>query len=59
MQNAAYKNGKEFVTDVINAYGLVEGYRVLEKYLEIRCIDLEEAKFREEMKIAMNEVDQI
>lgn len=54
-------NGKQFVKNLVAEYGLLEGYRMAESYLEIPYdeSDSEETQFRSEMRAEMSEVDNI
>lgn len=54
-------NGRQFVKNLIAEYGMLEGYRMAERYLETKISnnDTEEIKFRDEMRKVMHEVDQI
>ncbi len=54
-------NGYKFVNDLVTEYGLLEGYRIAGRYLEILddTPDEEEQRFREQMRAAMSEIDNI
>ena len=56
-------NGFEFVEDLHQTYGLLEGYRKAERYLETpfdgERSDRAEEKFRDEIKQALWKLDQI
>ena len=54
-------NGNEFVEDLYNVYGLLEGYRLCKAYLELQknATDPEEIKFCDEVRSAMQKLDLI
>lgn len=53
--------GEEFVHNLHKDYGLLEAYRIASVYLETpnREVSETETKFREEVRLAMWELDQI
>ena len=55
-------NGTEFVRELIDKYGLLEGYEMAKSYLSIPYSsedDPKEKNFREEIRMELNRVDQI
>lgn len=55
-----FKDGINFVNNLVDKFGLLEGYRIAERYLEIKEDgSTEEAQFRQGMRFAMLKVDQI
>lgn len=55
-----FENGVAFVNDLVEKYGLLEGYRMADKYLETPEDGTEdEAYFRQGVRFGMWKVDQI
>lgn len=54
------KTGNVFMDELLNKYGMLEAYRIATDYLKIQknTTDTEEKQFCEELKNAMNKVDQ-
>lgn len=55
-----FKDGINFVNNLVAKFGLLEGYRIAEAYLD--CPEdgsVDEAQFRQGMRFAMNKADMI
>ena len=54
------KTRNTFMDELLNKYGMLEAYRIAANYLEIQknTTDAEEKQFCEELKKAMNKIDQ-
>ncbi len=54
------QKGIDFVNQLITDHGLLEGYRIAEEYLKTpEDGSVEEAQFRQGVRLAMYKVDQI
>ena len=54
------KDGIDFVNDLVEKYGLLEGYRIAEEYLKVpEDGTVEEAQFRQGVRLAMNKLNQL
>ncbi len=55
-----FKDGISFVNNLVEKYGLLEGYRIAKEYLAIpEDGSVDEAQFRQGMRFAMYKVDMI
>lgn len=55
-----FKKGIQFVNDLIQLHGLLEGYRITEEYLKTpEDGSTEEAQYRQGIRFAMYKADQI
>ena len=54
------KDGIDFVNDLVEKYGLLEGYRIAEEYLKVpEDGTTEEAEFRQGIRFAMWRADNL
>lgn len=54
------QNGIQFINQLIAKHGLLEGYRIAEEYLKTpEDGSVEEAQFRQGVRLAMYKVDQV
>ena len=55
-----FKDGINFVNNLVDKFGLLEGYRIAEEYLKTpEDGSTEEAQFRQGIRFAMYKADQI